>query len=119
MRTLLRLVPILLVVVACASAATPRPTDVSFAPNGDLSVRLSDWQLCSGPRTEARRVGDGWAGQLEGCAPSYSYEVALERNPIRAALGRLLGFFPGMGTVTLRDDTGRSWRFDVPPPIED
>ncbi len=113
------LLPAVLLLAACATTVTPRPTEIAFAPNGDLTVRLSDWQRCTGIRHAATATGSGWAGQLEGCEPAYSYEVALEPNPIRSALGRMLGFFPGMGQVILRDGTGHSWRFDVPPPIED
>ncbi|MFD1911750.1 hypothetical protein [Halodurantibacterium flavum] len=107
----------ILMLAGCAASLTPRPTEVDFAPNGDLTVRLSDWQRCTGTRELAIRRADGWSGTLEGCSPAYRYDVALEPNAIRSALGRLFGFFPGMGVVTVSDNTGRAWRFDVPPPL--
>jgi len=112
---------------ACTSGRGPEPEGAFLSSARGLELRLTDGQLCRGPRPgDARR----WSGSLEGCRVAWPYEVQLldRTNPLAALIAA--SFHPlgiedtlaAAGWVRVDMPDGRIFIFESPgppPPLRD
>ncbi|MFW5641289.1 MAG: hypothetical protein ACOCY0_00855 [Roseicyclus sp.] len=119
---------LVVVVSGCASAAPPRPVEVSLDRSA-LEMRLSDARICAAPVTAVPgryTTTVTGTGDFPAC-PGFAYTVTGDpgTNPLRfvleeglAALGLPDGIAP-MATVEIAAPDGRTWTFASPPGTDD